>query len=90
MAFANQYDLIVLDIIIPKMNGLELAKELRIGKINTPILMLTALNKSGKIYLSHTRLKGQYVLRICIGQTNTEKEHVEKAWQLVQSEAGKI
>ena len=46
MAFANQYDLILLDIIIPKLNGIELAKELRIGKINTPILMLTALSKT--------------------------------------------
>jgi two-component system copper resistance phosphate regulon response regulator CusR len=46
MAFANQYDLILLDIIIPKLNGIELAKELRIGKINTPILMLTALGKT--------------------------------------------
>jgi two-component system, OmpR family, copper resistance phosphate regulon response regulator CusR len=46
MAFANQYDLILLDIIIPKLNGIELAKELRIGKINTPILMLTALGRT--------------------------------------------
>ena len=46
MAFANQYDLILLDIIIPKLNGIELAKELRVGKINTPILMLTALGKT--------------------------------------------
>lgn len=46
MAFANQYDLILLDIIIPKLNGIELAKELRIGKVNTPILMLTALGRT--------------------------------------------
>ena len=46
LAFANQYDLIILDIIIPKLNGLELAKELRNHKIATPILMLTALGKT--------------------------------------------
>ena len=46
LAFANQYDLIILDIIIPKLNGIELAKELRLQKINTPILMLTALSKT--------------------------------------------
>jgi two-component system, OmpR family, copper resistance phosphate regulon response regulator CusR len=46
LAFSNQYDLIILDIIIPKMTGLELAKELRNGRINTPILMLTALSKT--------------------------------------------
>ena len=46
LAFSNQYDLIILDIIIPKLNGIELAKELRVQKINTPILMLTALSKT--------------------------------------------
>jgi len=46
LAFANQYDLIILDIIIPKLNGIDLAKELRVHKINTPILMLTALAKT--------------------------------------------
>ncbi len=46
LAFANQYDLIILDIILPKLNGLDLAKELRNHKIGTPILMLTALNKT--------------------------------------------
>lgn len=46
LAFANQYDLIILDIIIPKMSGLDLAKELRIHRVKTPILMLTALSKT--------------------------------------------
>lgn len=46
LAFANQYDLIILDVIIPKLNGIELARELRQHKIATPILMLTALGKT--------------------------------------------
>lgn len=46
LASANQYDLIILDIIIPKLSGLELAKELRTNRVQTPILMLTALNKT--------------------------------------------
>ena len=36
------YDLIVLDIMLPKRDGFSIAKELRKGKIDTPILMLTA------------------------------------------------
>lgn len=47
------------------------------------------LHKSGKIYLSHTKLNGKYVLRLCIGQTHTEKVHVEKAWRLIQEEVAK-
>lgn len=52
--------------------------------------LLAALNKSGKMYLSHTKLNGKYVLRLCVGQTHTEKEHVEKAWDLIRSEAAKL
>ena len=36
------YDLLILDIMLPKMSGLEILKNLRKEKISTPILMLTA------------------------------------------------
>lgn len=39
---ANQYDLIVLDLMLPGMSGTEVCKHLRTNKIETPILMLTA------------------------------------------------
>ena len=35
-------DLIILDIMLPKMDGLEVCRELRRKNINTPIIMLTA------------------------------------------------
>ncbi len=38
------YDLIVLDVLLPKINGIELTKRLRASKCNMPILMLTANN----------------------------------------------
>lgn len=42
LAFANQYDLFILDIMIPGIDGMELCKEIRQKKIQTPVLMLTA------------------------------------------------
>ncbi len=42
MAEVNPYDLIILDIMMPKKDGIEMCKELRSKRINTPILMLTA------------------------------------------------
>ena len=36
------YDVIILDVMLPKMNGFEIARELRKCGIHTPILMLTA------------------------------------------------
>lgn len=41
-AVSGAYDIIILDVMLPKMNGFEVAKELRKNKIATPILMLTA------------------------------------------------
>jgi DNA-binding response OmpR family regulator len=42
LAEVNPYDLIILDIMLPKKDGIEVCRELRTKKINTPILMLTA------------------------------------------------
>ena len=41
-ALNNKYDLILLDVMMPKMNGFEVCKNIRAAKINVPILMLTA------------------------------------------------
>ena len=41
-ALSETHDLILLDIMLPNMNGLELLKEIREGGLNTPLLILTA------------------------------------------------
>ena len=41
-ALENNYDLILLDVMMPKMNGYDVCKNIRIAKPNIPILMLTA------------------------------------------------
>ncbi|SNR63678.1 response regulator transcription factor [Flavobacterium sp. ov086] len=43
LALNNQYDLIITDIILPKLDGLDLCKEIRQIKPDLPIIMLTAL-----------------------------------------------
>jgi aromatic-L-amino-acid decarboxylase len=50
--------------------------------------LLQRMNASGKMFLSHTRLNGKYTIRFCVGQTRTERHHVEAAWQAIQSAAG--
>lgn len=42
LAFGEEYDLIVLDLGLPGMDGIKIAEELRKEKVKTPILMLTA------------------------------------------------
>jgi len=45
--------------------------------------LLKELNKSGKMYITHTRLGSKYTLRMVIGQTNVAKQHVDMAWELI-------
>jgi DNA-binding response OmpR family regulator len=42
MASSEDYDVIVLDLMLPKMDGMEICKKLRAQNVHTPILMLTA------------------------------------------------
>jgi aromatic-L-amino-acid decarboxylase len=46
--------------------------------------LLEGLNKTGKLFLTHTTLDGRYTLRFSVGQARTEERHVEGAWQLIQ------
>jgi len=41
----EEYDLIILDVMLPGMDGFEIAKQLRVEKIHCPILMLTAKDR---------------------------------------------
>ncbi|MDH4067559.1 MAG: response regulator transcription factor [Dehalococcoidia bacterium] len=42
LAEVNPYDLIILDIMLPNKDGIQVCRELRAKKVNAPILMLTA------------------------------------------------
>ena len=52
--------------------------------------LMDRLNRSGDLYLTHTRLNDKLTLRLCVGQTNTEARHVEHAWRRIQEEAKKL
>jgi aromatic-L-amino-acid/L-tryptophan decarboxylase len=45
------------------------------------------LNSSGKLYLSHTRINGVFLLRLQIGQTYVTFEHIQKAWDFIKLES---
>jgi aromatic-L-amino-acid decarboxylase len=49
--------------------------------------LMERLNRSGDLYLTHTKLDDRFTLRFCVGQTNTEERHVVQAWQRIQREA---
>jgi aromatic-L-amino-acid decarboxylase len=51
--------------------------------------IMECLNHSGDLYLTHTKLDGKLTLRLCVGQTNTQERHVERAWRRIREEAEK-
>lgn len=51
MALEGSFDLIILDIMLPDINGLEVCKAIRGNQIQTPILFLTALGASENVAL---------------------------------------
>jgi aromatic-L-amino-acid decarboxylase len=51
---------------------------------------MKCLNHSGDLYLTHTKLDGKLTLRLCVGQTNTQERHVERAWRRIREEAEKV
>jgi heavy metal response regulator len=45
----ENYDLIILDILLPKMDGIEILKRIRQAQIQTPVIFLTAKDTEGDI-----------------------------------------
>ena len=52
--------------------------------------IMDRLNRSGDLYLTHTKLTGKLTLRLCVGQTNTQARQVESAWKRIREEAEKL
>ncbi|GAQ86385.1 aromatic aldehyde synthase [Klebsormidium nitens] len=52
--------------------------------------LLENVNKTGKLFFTHTVLDGVYTLRFCVGNSRTEREHVLAAWDVINQEAEKL
>ena len=52
--------------------------------------LMDALNSSGDLYLTHTKLNGKLTLRLAIGQTNTTERHVRSAWKRIREQASRL
>lgn len=52
--------------------------------------VLSAVNASGKYYISHTALNSQYVLRVAIGNLGTTWADVEGCWKMIQQVADRL
>ncbi len=61
------------------------ADAVALDKANARIM--DAVNRTGEIFLSHTRLDDRFTIRLSVGNIRTEARHVERAWELLQEAA---
>ena len=52
--------------------------------------LLVDINAAGPVFLSHTRLRGRYVLRACIGNLRARPEDVPRTWKLIRRCADRL
>jgi aromatic-L-amino-acid decarboxylase len=64
-----------------RLSGQDLSIE-ELERLNKALL--DEVNRSGKIYMTHTRLGDNFCLRLSIGQTQTRREHVVQAWEAIR------
>ena len=49
--------------------------------------IMDEVNRTGEVFLSHTRLAGRFTIRVAIGNLRTEPRHIERAWALLREAA---
>jgi aromatic-L-amino-acid/L-tryptophan decarboxylase len=49
--------------------------------------IMDRVNRSGEVFLSHTRLDGRFTIRVAVGNLRTEPRHLERAWTLLREAA---
>ena len=54
-----------------------------LNKLNSNLM--DEINKTGKIFLSHTKLNGNFVIRLVVSGIRTEEKHVLEAWEIINN-----
>jgi aromatic-L-amino-acid/L-tryptophan decarboxylase len=60
----------------------------RLDALNERIMH--AVNATGAAFLSHTKLRGRFTLRLAVGNIRTAEAHVERVWQLLRDARARL
>ena len=52
--------------------------------------LLDAVNATGEVFLSHTRLNDRFALRLAVGHLRTKEHHVARAWELLRAHTAQL
>lgn len=47
--------------------------------------LMNEVNAAGPVFISHTKLRERFVLRLCVGNLRTTRAHLERAWELIRA-----
>jgi aromatic-L-amino-acid decarboxylase len=67
---------------------LDAEREARLEALNERLM--EAVNATGELFLSHTKLDGRFTLRLAVGNIRTEESHVRRAWALLNEKLGEL
>ncbi len=62
--------------------------EAQLERLNASIIQ--AVNATGEVFISHTKINGRYSLRLAIGNLRTKRSDVEHAWHAITREAWQL
>ncbi len=62
--------------------------EIKLNILNEQIL--NTINDSGRLFISHTKINGKYIIRLSISGLRTGEQNVKNAWVLIRKEAEKL
>lgn len=63
-------------------------REARLEALNERLM--EAVNATGELFLSHTKLNGVFTLRLAVGNIRTEESHVQHAWVLLNEKLSEL
>jgi aromatic-L-amino-acid decarboxylase len=63
-------------------------REDRLNTLNEKLL--AAVNATGEVFLSHTKLNGKFTIRMAIGNLRTTEAHVKRAWELLREHGRRL
>ena len=52
--------------------------------------LLDEINATGEIFISHTKVRGRFVLRLAVGNIRTTERHVTRAWALLNENVARL
>lgn len=52
--------------------------------------LMNAVNATGELFISHTKIDGRFALRLAIGNLRTARADVERAWEILRREAERL